>query len=109
MIRSTGIVTQDESRCMADAERAYLLPPEEPKMRSYAPRGSETLAIHFEIPFEPDYECDFLGDVCECDVCSAEGIEPLELCKGMTVFKLDGKLIYCDHLGGYLLMRKKTL
>ena len=73
----------------------------------------ETLTIHFEIPPEPDFRSDFIG-MCGCDRCreaAQSGVRhtddcPMEIWRGTTYFKLDGKLIHCDCLGGYLTARQ---
>ena len=66
----------------------------------------ERLTISFNIPEEPEFQCDYMGE-CGCDACQESG-HPIELWKGMTFFNIGGKQIYCDCLEEFLKKRLVT-
>ena len=101
------------------AEQAYLRPREpfaiyldrlrvpEPRVLQPSKPQYERLELAFDIPFEEDDKVDYTG-VCRCDEC-LESSHPVELYRGMTAFRLDGRLIYCDCLYEYLKSRMVIL
>ena len=102
------------------AEQAYLRPREpfaiyldrlrvpEPRVLQPSKPQYERLELAFDIPFEEDTPVNCFGK-CGCDICQMEEEKPVKLYRGMTAFRLDGKLIYCDCLYDYLKSRMVIL
>ena len=64
----------------------------------------ELYTIHLPVRAEENISVDFTG-YCECDKCRKDKENAVALYRGMTVAELDGRVIYIDHLEGYLLER----
>lgn len=64
----------------------------------------ELHTIRLPVRAEENIPVDFTG-YCECDKCRKDRENAVALYRGMTVAELDGRVIYIDHLEGYLLER----
>lgn len=84
------------------------LVPDENDTERYINEMPELLELKFSIFPEPNKEVDFIG-FCQCDYCKAHPKEAVRLCKGKTVFFIEGKSIYCDCLEEYLKARMMVL
>ena len=68
----------------------------------------ELYTIHLPVRTEENIAVDFTG-YCECDKCRKDKENAVALYRGMTVVELDGRVIYIDHLEGYLLERMSVV
>lgn len=68
----------------------------------------ELYTIHLPVRTEENIAVDFTG-YCECDKCRKDKENAVALYHGMTVVELDGRVIYIDHLEGYLLERMSVV
>lgn len=81
--------------------------PHPPEVPAIVRRGKELLTLKFEIPDEFDTQVDFTG-MCQCDECRKSN-EPVRLYRGMTVFVIEDRQIYCDCMQEYLRIRQVEL
>ncbi len=86
------------------ASDRYTYPPENESHYHVNIDCAELFTIRLPVRAEEDIQVDFTGE-CQCDKCRSGEYEPVELYRGMSVVRLDGKEIYIGCLEEYLQSR----